>query len=71
MIHSPYQYYSNDQIMNSVMGGKCKIYVERKGARVVWWRIPKKRDHFEDLGMETRMMLKSTHKKQDVGLGVD
>jgi hypothetical protein len=45
------------------MGVKCKIYVERKGACVVWWRIPKEIDHLEDLGMETRMVLKSIHKK--------
>ena len=35
MIRSPHQYYSSDQIKNSVMGGEYKIYVKRKDGCVV------------------------------------
>ena len=55
MIRNPCQYYSSDQIKNSVMGGKCKIYVERKwpplwsSGQSFWLQIQRSRVQFPAL----------------------
>jgi hypothetical protein len=51
--------------------GNVKCTWREKVHEWFWWRIAKERDHLEDLGMETRMMLMSIHKIWGVGLGVD
>jgi hypothetical protein len=58
MTCTPHPYLSGDKIGKNEMGGACGAYRGRgEVCTGVWWENLRERDHFEDLGVDGRIIL--------------
>jgi len=53
------------------MGGACSIYGGEEVYTGFWWGTLRERDHFEDIGVDGRVILKCIFKKWDGEHGLD
>jgi len=50
------------------MGGACSAYGERRGVYRVWWGNMKERNHWENPGVDGRIILRWIFRKWNVGI---
>jgi len=62
------QYCSGDKIEKNEMGGACSAYGERRGVYRVWWGNMKERNHWENPGVDGRIILRWIFRKWNVGI---
>jgi hypothetical protein len=56
-----------DKIEKDAMDGTCSTYGGRGGVYRVWWGNLRETDHWEDPGVDGRVLLRLIFRKWDVG----
>ena len=65
-LYPSHKYYPGDKIKNNKTGRACSTYGEKTGAYRGWWGNQRETDHWEDLDVVRRIIVRCIFRKWDV-----